>query len=314
MAAGPHISLSAETIFTIGGFPITNSIFTSLLVSAILIGFALFVRNSIKQTNKPTGIQNTLEAIIEALYGLVQSVTQNHSKTRVFFPFIATFFLFILLNNWSSILPGVGTIGVMHEDKHIAELTEQLPATKAQAATEEDNHPASETDAVLVDDHGHEATAHHDQADADDHGDAAHGDGHATFVPIIRPGSADLNTTLALGIISVVVTQFIGFKYLNFGYFKKFINFSSPIMFVVGLLEIVSEFAKIISFAFRLFGNIFAGEVLLTVIAFISGSFLFFAPLPFYGLEVFVGFIQALVFSMLSLVFFNMATESHDDH
>jgi F-type H+-transporting ATPase subunit a len=70
----------------------------------------------------------------------------------------------------------------------------------------------------------------------------------------------------------------------------------------------------VISFAFRLFGNIFAGEVLLTVIAFISGSYLFFAPLPFYGLEVFVGLIQALVFSILSLVFFNMATINHNDH
>jgi F-type H+-transporting ATPase subunit a len=92
-------------------------------------------------------------------------------------------------------------------------------------------------------------------------------------------------------------------------YFTKFFNFKNPILTYVGLLELISEFAKVISFTFRLFGNIFAGEVLLVVIAFIVPLF---APLPFLGLEIFVGLIQALVFSMLSLVFMNMATVSHD--
>ena len=80
-------------------------------------------------------------------------------------------------------------------------------------------------------------------------------------------------------------------------------------MFFVGILEIISEFAKVISFTFRLFGNIFAGEVLLAVILALVPVI---APMPFYGLELFVGFIQALVFAMLSLVFFNMASESHE--
>lgn len=82
-------------------------------------------------------------------------------------------------------------------------------------------------------------------------------------------------------------------------------------MFFVGILELVSEFSKVISFAFRLFGNIFAGEVLLVVIMSLVGVIV---PMPFYGLEIFVGFVQALVFSMLTLVFFNMATLSHDEH
>ncbi len=119
---------------------------------------------------------------------------------------------------------------------------------------------------------------------------------------------------MALAIISVFATQVFGVMNLKLSYFKKFINFSSPINFAVGILELISEFAKIISFAFRLFGNIFAGEVLLAVISFIGGTYLFFAPMPFYGLELFVGLIQALVFAMLSLVFFNMATQSHDNH
>lgn len=130
-------------------------------------------------------------------------------------------------------------------------------------------------------------------------------DGNKVFVPLFRAGTADLNTTLGLAIIAMLVIQFSGLKTLGASYLKKFINLSNPIYFFVGILELVSEFSKIISFAFRLFGNIFAGEVLLTVIAFLMPVF---APLPFMGLELFVGFIQALVFSMLTAVFLSLAT------
>lgn len=129
--------------------------------------------------------------------------------------------------------------------------------------------------------------------------------GHKVFIPLFRSGTADLNTTLGLAIIAMLVIQVSGLKTLGATYLKKFINFSNPIYFFVGILELVSEFSKIISFAFRLFGNIFAGEVLLTVIAFLMPVF---APLPFLGLELFVGFIQALVFSMLTAVFLSLAT------
>ena len=101
-------------------------------------------------------------------------------------------------------------------------------------------------------------------------------------------------------------------KYLNkFFTFKGTAIYERPINAFVGLLELVSEFIKIVSFSFRLFGNIFAGEVLLIVMAFLAA---FIASLPFMGLELFVGFVQALIFSMLSLVFFLMATVSHDEH
>lgn len=126
----------------------------------------------------------------------------------------------------------------------------------------------------------------------------------------VRSPSSDLNFTLALAIISVISIQYYGIK--RFGFFKygkKFINFENPIKFFIGILEILSEFAKIISFSFRLFGNIFAGEVLLLVMYFLVP---FIAPLPFLFLEIFVGFIQALVFSMLTLVFLKIATaEEH---
>lgn len=126
------------------------------------------------------------------------------------------------------------------------------------------------------------------------------------LIPLFRGATADLNTTLALAVIAVLAIQYFGIK--NLGpkiYISKFINFKNPIYFFVGILELILEFAKIISFAFRLFGNIFAGEVLLTVIAFLIPVF---APLPFLALEVFVGFIQALIFSMLTAVFLNLAT------
>lgn len=127
------------------------------------------------------------------------------------------------------------------------------------------------------------------------------------FVPLFRGATADLNTTLALAISAVLAIQYYGIKTLGAKiYLKRFLNFSSPISFFVGLLEIVAEFARVLSFAFRLFGNIFAGEVLLTVVAFLIPLF---APLPFIGLELFVGLIQALIFSMLTAVFLSSAIE-----
>lgn len=128
------------------------------------------------------------------------------------------------------------------------------------------------------------------------------------FVPLLRGGTADLNITLGTALVAVFMIQIFGLQNLGLGYLKKFINFSNPINFFVGILELVSEFAKIMSFSFRLFGNIFAGEVLLAVIAFLLPLF---GPLPFIGLELFVGFIQALVFATLTLVFINIATSEH---
>ncbi|MBI3577663.1 F0F1 ATP synthase subunit A [Candidatus Gottesmanbacteria bacterium] len=135
--------------------------------------------------------------------------------------------------------------------------------------------------------------------------------GKVGFVPLFRAGTADLNTTLALALVAIVVIQWSGFASLGISYLKKFINVTSPINFFVGMLELVSEVSKIISFAFRLFGNIFAGEVLLTVIAFLIPII---APIPFLGLELFVGVIQALVFSMLTSVFLLLATTGHGEH
>ena len=131
-------------------------------------------------------------------------------------------------------------------------------------------------------------------------------DHEVVFVPLLRGTTADLNTTVALAIVAVFSIQYYSIKYLGFkGYITKFINISNPISFFVGILEIVSEFSKIISFSFRLFGNIFAGEVILIIITFLIP---FFVSFPFLVLEVFVGFIQGFVFAMLTAVFISLAT------
>ncbi len=134
-------------------------------------------------------------------------------------------------------------------------------------------------------------------------------EGHVEHVPLLRAATADLNTTIALALISVVLIQVYGIKYLGIkGYAAKFLNFSGPVAFFTGILEIVSEISKILSFAFRLFGNIFAGEVLISVVSFLIPVL---ASFPFLMLEIFVGLIQALVFAMLSAVFLSMSTAEH---
>lgn len=239
-----HISLTAEKIASIGGFHVTNSLFTTWLVMGLLFILVFFTRTSLSLV--PSRFQVVMEGLVGGLYNLFESVTGE--RTKLYFPLVGTLFIFIIFTNWIGLLPGFGTIGFR----------------------------------VLE-------------------------DGKEVFTPIFRSGNADLNTTFALALISVLTIQFFGIKTLGLTYFKRFLNLKSPIYFFVGILDIVSEFSKIISFAFRLFGNIFAGEVLLAVIAFLMPVI---APIPFLGLEVFVGFIQALVFSMLTAAFLSAATAS----
>lgn len=236
-----HISIAAEELFRIGPLPVTNALLTSWLVVIALS--LLFIKLSRSLKEVPTVKQLFIELPIDMIYSLCRSVAQG--KAAAFFPYIAVFFLFILISNWSGLIPGVGTILVgKHEP-----------------------------------------------------------------IPLFRAPTADLNLTFALAIISVILIQYQGVKSLGVTYFGKFFSLKPGNAFI-GLLELISEFSKILSFSFRLFGNIFAGEVLLLVIAFLVR---WVAPIPFYGLELFVGFIQALVFSMLTLVFFNIATAHHEE-
>ncbi len=129
------------------------------------------------------------------------------------------------------------------------------------------------------------------------------------FVPLFRSAASDLNFTLALALVAVAMVNIFGIGASGWGkHFSKFFSLKSPIDFFVGTLEFISEVAKMISFSFRLFGNVFAGEVLLVITAFLIP---YFIPVPFLMLEMFVGFVQALVFAMLTMVFINIATSHH---
>lgn len=245
-----EISIAAEQLFSLWGFPVTNSLLIGALVSGLIIALTRsLVRN---WQEVPRGMQNVFEVVFEALLDLVQSVTQDRKQAMQFFPLIATIFLFVLASNWIGLLPGMHTIGLA----------------------------------------GH------------------HGEGSHTIIPFLRATSADLNFTLALSLIAVISIQFAGITALGLAaYARKFLvsPFHKPygIGTAVGILELVSEIGKTISFTFRLFGNVFAGEVLLIVMLHLVP---FLVPLPFLFLEVFVGFIQALVFAMLTLVFLKSAT------
>lgn len=152
--------------------------------------------------------------------------------------------------------------------------------------------------------------------------------GELEFIPVLRPANSDLNLTLAMALVSVITSHLIGMVTLGFfAHWNKFIQLggiwkaikafkpmdmiTALVQFGVGLLELVSEVAKVLSLSLRLFGNIFAGEVLMTVI---SSLISFFVPLPFMALELIVGVIQATVFSMLTLVYLTTMTTSHDSH
>lgn len=133
-----------------------------------------------------------------------------------------------------------------------------------------------------------------------------------SFIPLFRAPAADLNFTVVLAIVSVFAVQILGVVAVGAGkHFSKYFTLKNPILTFAGLLEFIAEFVKIISFSFRLFGNVFAGEVLLIIIGFLVPYIL---PLPFLFLEVFVGFVQALIFAMLTLVFVAMAVREHEAH
>ncbi len=134
-------------------------------------------------------------------------------------------------------------------------------------------------------------------------------EGARTLVPFFRSANSDLNNTLALALVTMIAVQMYGIRQLGFlRHLSKFFTFTKgPIYFFVGILELIAEFAKVLSFSFRLFGNVFAGEVLLVIVMTLAPLV---APFPFLLLELFVGLVQALVFSMLAMIFAKMATET----
>lgn len=288
------IVLVPEQIFAIGAMPVTNSLFTTWVGIGVVIAIVLTVRARLSLV--PRGMQLVLESVYTFFANLCESVLGSKALAEKAVPFIASIFIFVFAANIIEVIPGVGTIGIRKEPAHDVE----VPVEVTPPALEE-FVPETETPT------GYYAEPYQVAAPEKIIEEAAE-EGH--LVPLFRPPSTDLNTTLALALISVVVTQIVGLKALGVRYLSKFINFSNPISFFVGILELISEFAKIISFAFRLFGNIFAGEVLLTVMLMLVP---YFVPLPFYGLEVFVAIVQAFIFAALTLIFIKIAITDHHE-
>lgn len=243
----------------------------SLLTSWTVVLIVAILALSLRGKIKlvPRGLQNALEIIFEGFLGIFDGVTGNRKRSLQFAPVVLAFFFFILLNNWLGLIPGVGSIG------------------------------------QVVSQHG-----------------------ELIFVPYIRGATADLNTTLALATIGVVLSHIFGVMAVGgWHYLNKFINIKAfleipgkirkdptvilvnPIKAFVGLIEIIGEIAKVASLSFRLFGNVFAGEVLL---ASMSAILAFGVPIPFMFLEVIVGLIQALIFAMLILTYLTIATSAEE--
>lgn len=332
----PHVQVPPEPIFldplfTIGSyeFHLVNTIPSILLADIVLLLLAWLAGrkakarmeqyeanpNAVDEAGRdmmvPTGWWNAFEAILEYFYNLVDSIVGPRWVRQVF-PLVITIFLFVLTLNWLHFLPGVDSIGVMHCAK--PGVAKGFPAEELgnsgiyRLATNDEVGPLGvepEYSTERCDD------AHHHELEEGE-------DILYTLAPFLRTGTTDMNLPLALALIAMTAVQIFGVRALGSGYFSKFINIPALehgglgyVEFGVGFLEIVSELSKILSFTLRLFGNLFAGTVLLFVMMFLIPVGV---PLVFFLLEVLIGLIQALVFAMLTLVLISVAMVGHGGH
>ena len=264
----PEPKLPAETVFHLFGFPIANSVIGAWITIIFLVVFSYVVTRRMKMV--PGRLQGVFESLLGWLYNFCKNVA-GEEKGRLFFPVVATIFLFVAFNAWLSLIPGFGSIEIINPEGH--------------------------------------------------------------HVHLLRGANTDVNMPLALALASFIFVELFGLRTLGIRYLTKFFNagpffkslgqilrgkvrdgFSGMITgfihIFVGILEALSEMVRIVSFTFRLFGNMTAGEILLLIAIFLV-PWLF--ALPFYGLELLVGFVQALIFGGLTLVFLTLATAHHGE-
>ncbi len=280
----PEISVKAENLLgegrTILGVPAVNTLPTLFVtIFLIILPLAWATRNSLKKSAEtdlvPRGVGNLMEAILELLYNLTEGSAGKYAK--MIFPWFATIMIYVLFANLLKLIPGFESIGVLHQ---VAK-----------------GHPISGS--ILMP------------------GEVENG---YILAPFFRGVSVDLNFTASLALIAVVMIQVIGFRAQGFGYLSKFFNtrrmfkvpFFGAMDFLIGLIELFSEPFKILSFAFRLFGNMFAGIVLGAIVAGLLGK-ISILPAMVMLFELFVGVIQAFVFGMLTMVFMAQATQGHGE-
>jgi F-type H+-transporting ATPase subunit a len=238
------MQISPDLLFTIAGFPVTNTVATTLITDTVLIALVLIVGKSVAL--KPGRVQNAIEAVSDYFRETTESIAGE--RASFIYPWVLSFFLFIVISNLVAQIPGFESIRF---------------------------HTSSS---------GH------------------HG------VALFRVATSDLNLTLALAVTSILATHYLSIKHTGLkSYFTRFITFKMfPIFLFVGILEFVNELAKFVSFSFRLFGNIFAGEKIMATMYSLCPLGL---PLPFIGLELMVALIQAIVFAMLTMAFMHIMTD-----
>ncbi len=289
----PEISVKPENLLgegkawfklpVIGNFDLVNTLPTLVGTIILIVIIAYFTNRSLKRSAEtdlvPRGIGGLMEAYFELLYNLTES-SAGAKWVRMIFPWFATIMTYVLFANLIRLLPGFESIGVLH---HV-----------------ENGHAISPL--------------------AGNWNLLTNAKGTYMLVPFLRGVSIDLNFTAALAIIAVVAVQIVGIRAQGMNYFSKFFNvrrmFTVPFFgamdFLVGLLEIISELSRILSFAFRLFGNMFAGLVLVAIASALLG-YLSIIPAMLFMFELFVGVIQAFVFGMLTMVFMAQATQGHGE-
>ncbi len=287
-APRPDIHLSAnyggespEPFYRLGPIYITNTLITSWITILVLIGFFYLATRRMRLV--PRGLQNLAEAVVETLLGFVEGVAGKENGRR-FFPVIATIFLYVLMNAWMGLLPIFNVIGTGHTGTS-------------------DTLFWGEYSGFIVD------------------------------TALFRPANTDINVPLMLALVSFIFVEYWGITSVGFRHYAgKFFRYGQllqglgqlirgriksavsvllygAIDVFVGALELVSELVRIVSFTFRLFGNMTAGEVLLLMMAFLIPVVV---AVPFYGLEIILGFVQALIFAGLTLVFATVAVTPHE--
>jgi F-type H+-transporting ATPase subunit a len=246
---GPHVSINAETVFTVAGFPITNSMLLGALGFVLCFWLLWYVASAIKRGKRNFVVQ-IVEWVYEGLYGTVRTVIGDEKMTRAIAPIPITLFFFILVQYYLGVLPIVGPL----------------------------------------------------------FWDGTH---------MFRSYLADLNTTFGLAIVTIVVAEVYAFKVHGiFGGINRYLKnpFKDPIGAFEGILEIVAQMSRGIALSMRLFGNVFAGEVLLIMIAFLAQYAAAVALPALYLFEFFIGGIQAYLFFMLTTIFISLGMASHGSH
>jgi F-type H+-transporting ATPase subunit a len=305
----PEVTLAAESIgLHIGSLQITNAMLATLLADVVLFFVALGVYRFVKSGKLvPGGFYNMFEAIFEFMWNSVEGSAGKWAK-RIF-PIPATIFLLIFTANMIKLVPGFETIGLLEHPesgKGYAPV-KLLQVGSLEVFTIDKGQPSVDIAASVEEQvSSEEASTAHTESTCTT----------CTVVGYLRGSATDLNFPFALAITTVVLTQVYGAWALGPGFFSKYLPVKQLVSggvfgiinFAVGILEIILEFAKILSFGFRLFGNIFAGALLLSII----GVLVAVGIPPFlYLFEVFFGIIQAYVFFLLATVFISGATAGH---